>query len=603
MPTSLVIGASRGLGLELAKLLHAQGHEVFATVRSRTHDLPSGISVISDIDIGSEGAGAKIVYDIGKRKLDWVIVNAGVFKAETLSEPNYEAEVEMYKVVAIAPVFIAHHLVKADLLAPSAKFILITTEGGSIALRTQEEGGGNHGHHGSKAAANMVGKLLAIDLYSKGVTVAMIHPGFMRTDMTKSVGYDKFWDAGGVFYPDNVPRRDRALQLQNDISLLQNNVKEARDAMDKEDQRMVPYLNQILKNHNMSTFDELQAKLNAALTPEQKQMYTDMLANSAKLTGQTDVALMAMSGILFTSGVVAKTIDIANFLRACNLVTVIRAYARAFITLVTEGTEAGARAFRLVSTLIRWGEETLAETSQVAKYAGTASRFLKVLAIVGIFADGFILAFDVSESASDLSGFADAEMIIQFYEQKKQKDELDKAIRELYVSRIIAKMYGSMCDAIKTQDGMMLSYLILVGDDGTIDPDDQRAADKIAGKLVDYVKQDWSAITTNSSLDLLVVLDKQRGSWTTDDPSYQDALDDAEDKLKADPPETPGSTGTSLSASKTLKAASHAIAKATDEFFPPPPYEATAALVHLEDMRKLRLVSELNTAVASKVVY
>lgn len=88
---------------------------------------------------------------------------------------------------------------------------------------------------------------------------------------------------------------------------------------------------------------------------------------------------------------------------------------------MTEGTEAGARAFRLVSTLIRWGEgnlrlsslsllaftdvhplETLAETSQVAKYAGTASRFLKVLAIVGIFADGFILAFDVSEAATRL---------------------------------------------------------------------------------------------------------------------------------------------------------------------------------------------------------
>ncbi|KAF4563760.1 Beta-glucosidase 1B [Pleurotus pulmonarius] len=206
MPTSLVIGASRGLGLELAKLLHAQGHEVFATVRSSTHDLPSGVSVISGIDIGAEDAGAKIVSGIGQQKLDWVIVNAGVFKAETLSEPNYEAEVEMYKVVAIAPVFIAHHLVKADLLAPSAKFILITTEGGSITLRTREEGGGNHGHHGSKAAANMVGKLLAIDLYSKGVTVAMIHPGFMRTDMTKGVGYDKFWDVGGAVLPSEAAK-------------------------------------------------------------------------------------------------------------------------------------------------------------------------------------------------------------------------------------------------------------------------------------------------------------------------------------------------------------------------------------------------------------
>ncbi len=86
MPTSLVIGASRGLGLELAKLLHAQGHGVFATVRSPTHDLPSGVSVISGIDIGSEGAGAKIVSGIGQQKLDWVIVNAGVFKAEVSAE-------------------------------------------------------------------------------------------------------------------------------------------------------------------------------------------------------------------------------------------------------------------------------------------------------------------------------------------------------------------------------------------------------------------------------------------------------------------------------------------------------------------------------------
>lgn len=59
--------------------------------------------------------------------------------------------------------------------APSAKFILITTEGGSIALRTKEEGGGNYGHHGSKAAANMAGKLLSNDFNDKGITVAMIH--------------------------------------------------------------------------------------------------------------------------------------------------------------------------------------------------------------------------------------------------------------------------------------------------------------------------------------------------------------------------------------------------------------------------------------------
>lgn len=64
---------------------------------------------------------------------------------------------------------------KAKSFSPSAKVVLITTEGGSIALRTKEEGGGNFGHHGSKAAANMVGKLLANDLVDEGVAVVMIH--------------------------------------------------------------------------------------------------------------------------------------------------------------------------------------------------------------------------------------------------------------------------------------------------------------------------------------------------------------------------------------------------------------------------------------------
>ncbi|KAJ8501853.1 hypothetical protein ONZ45_g12005 [Pleurotus djamor] len=398
-----------------------------------------------------------------------------------------------------------------------------------------------------------------------------------------------------VFYPDNVPRRDRALQLQNDITMLQNSAREAKAAMDKEDARMVPYINQILKNHNMATFDELQKKLEDALTDEQKAQYKSMLDNAQKLTSKDDVALMAMSGILFTSGIVAKgTIDIGNFLRAVNVVTVVRSYARAFITLVTEGVEAGARAFRVVATAFRWAEgmqyiniyilnfwftyailattlsETLLETSTLARYASNAGRFLKVLSIIGIFADGFILAFD-------------------FFEQKKQRDELDKAIRELYVSRIIAKVYAQMCDAVKTQDGLMLGYLILVGDDGTISPDDQRAADKIAGKFVDFVKADWSSINTSSALDLLVVLDKQRDSWVTDDPTYQDAINDANNQMKQDPPAAPGTDTPVASAHIVVKTMIHNIAVANDEFYPPPTYDMAVAVNHLVDLKHEQL--------------
>ena len=65
--------------------------------------------------------------------------------------------------------------VSSNSLATPSKCILITSEGGSISLRTREEGGGAYGHHASKAAANMVGKVLANDLYEKGITMAMIN--------------------------------------------------------------------------------------------------------------------------------------------------------------------------------------------------------------------------------------------------------------------------------------------------------------------------------------------------------------------------------------------------------------------------------------------
>lgn len=103
----------------------------------------------------------------------------------------------MYTTSAIGPVFVAQNLVKAGFLGEGSKVILVSSESGSITLRHESEGGGNYGHHASKSALNMVGKLLSLDLKDKGVAVGLVHPGFMRTEMTKSVGFDKFWDAGG----------------------------------------------------------------------------------------------------------------------------------------------------------------------------------------------------------------------------------------------------------------------------------------------------------------------------------------------------------------------------------------------------------------------
>lgn len=103
----------------------------------------------------------------------------------------------MYTTSSIAPVFIVHRLCHTGLLAEGSKVILVSSESGSTTLRHESEGGGNYGHHASKAALNMTGKLLSLDLKGAGVIVSIVHPGFMRTEMTKGVGFDKFWDDGG----------------------------------------------------------------------------------------------------------------------------------------------------------------------------------------------------------------------------------------------------------------------------------------------------------------------------------------------------------------------------------------------------------------------
>lgn len=84
LPTALVIGASRGLGLELARSLQARGSNVYATVRSppKAGTFPDGVKVIEGVDVGEEKAGETIIRGMGGAKLDLTIINAGVFKAE-----------------------------------------------------------------------------------------------------------------------------------------------------------------------------------------------------------------------------------------------------------------------------------------------------------------------------------------------------------------------------------------------------------------------------------------------------------------------------------------------------------------------------------------
>ncbi|KAG9245366.1 oxidoreductase-like protein [Calycina marina] len=227
MPNVLIVGSTRGLGASLANIYASKPETtVYGTTRSphppkatEIQDFDEKIAWIPHIDVSQEGCGKRLVNSLGMlgggggvlkgviRSFDVVIITAGYFATEDfVNGPDWEAEVNMYKTSAISPPFIVHSLFRAKYLAKGAKILIVSSESGSITLRHEKEGGGNYGHHASKAATNMVGKLLSLDLKEKGVIVSIVHPGFMRTGMTEGVGFDKYWDDGGAVYPDEAAK-------------------------------------------------------------------------------------------------------------------------------------------------------------------------------------------------------------------------------------------------------------------------------------------------------------------------------------------------------------------------------------------------------------
>ncbi|KKK15864.1 hypothetical protein P175DRAFT_0435151 [Aspergillus ochraceoroseus IBT 24754] len=206
----LIVGATRGLGASLRDLYASNPSviNVFGTTRSDSKpDSHPKVSWITEVDLLKSNVGQKLVSQLpSSLKLSTVIVTAGYFGFESFDTPDWDKQVQMYTTSAIAPVFLVQQLVKAGHLNEGSKVILGSSESGSITLRHEKEGGGNYGHHASKTALNMVGKLLSLDLKPMGIAVGLVHPGFMRTDMTRSVGFDKYWDDGGAVTPEEAAK-------------------------------------------------------------------------------------------------------------------------------------------------------------------------------------------------------------------------------------------------------------------------------------------------------------------------------------------------------------------------------------------------------------
>jgi len=196
----LVVGASKGLGLELLKELSAQGAEVLATCRKSNAEIEAAGAkkVISEVEV-TEYDSLKKMADQLDGRLDYVIYNAGYFPdVKDNLETFQDAEaIKQIDVCGLGPVRCVSALKNTGRLDGS-KVVVVTSQAGSIKWRfTQnKDEGGNYGHHMSRAACNIAAALMSEELKQMEIPVVMVHPGFNRTTMTSK--YAHIWDKEGA---------------------------------------------------------------------------------------------------------------------------------------------------------------------------------------------------------------------------------------------------------------------------------------------------------------------------------------------------------------------------------------------------------------------
>jgi NAD(P)-dependent dehydrogenase (short-subunit alcohol dehydrogenase family) len=184
MPTALIVGASRGIGLEAARQYREAGWTVFATFRAeddriRLRDL--GAQTLR-LDVQRTEDIAGIAWQLDGERLDVAMVNAGVYGPRTSSAQQPPTD-EQFDLVMRTNVLAAMRLlpILAPLLAPAqGTLAFVSSRMGSIA-----DASASYGmlYRVSKAAVNMVARLAHADYGPVGVRVLALHTGWVRTDM------------------------------------------------------------------------------------------------------------------------------------------------------------------------------------------------------------------------------------------------------------------------------------------------------------------------------------------------------------------------------------------------------------------------------------
>lgn len=186
----LVTGANRGIGLELVRQHLEAGWRVYACCRkpeqaaelnALAQQYKSTLSV-HPLDVTKAAQRAALAQALEDDPIDILFNNAGIYgpRSQEYGSTDEQGWIDTFCINTIAPLKLMEALTENVANSRRKLMVGMTSKMGSM---TDNSSGGSYAYRSSKAALNAVLKSAAIDLKARGVTVLIVHPGWVKTAM------------------------------------------------------------------------------------------------------------------------------------------------------------------------------------------------------------------------------------------------------------------------------------------------------------------------------------------------------------------------------------------------------------------------------------
>ena len=190
MSTVMIVGATRGIGLELTKQYADEGNTVIACARdlnaaSQLDELASGLEniKIEELDIAEASSIESASGRIGKESIDSIIIVAGYVggmpENQTIDNIDIDEWHRTLNINTIGPLLVAKAFKENLSSSGNGNLMILSSQ---LAASTWPMGG-MYVYSTTKAAVSKVGQILALDWAQEPIIVSIMHPGWVQTDI------------------------------------------------------------------------------------------------------------------------------------------------------------------------------------------------------------------------------------------------------------------------------------------------------------------------------------------------------------------------------------------------------------------------------------